>query len=119
MTPGDIHCLYKRPVWPKMDDSCYIWSGTAQSLVPSRDGVRKRLRVLADVKLFFTFLSFSQKQDVANVSVLYRYLHGKFSGELHSLIPPILTFTPRTRHVSHIGTNHPCSLLIPLLSSSI
>lgn len=47
--------------------------------------------------LFSTLQLLSYKQNVTILSLLYRYFHGRQSGELHSIVSPVQTFTTRTR----------------------
>lgn len=51
---------------------------------------------------------------VASISLLYRYLYGKYSNELHSIVPPTLTHPAKTRHPAYI---HPKSFSILLIRS--
>lgn len=70
------------------------------------------LRALVDDGLFSTIFHnrFLHRRNVASLSPLYRYIHGKYFDELHYLVPPDLTFTAKTHH----GSNPSHSLRIPL-----
>lgn len=61
-------------------------------------------------ELFSTLHPLSHKQNVASHLLLYHYFHGKCFNELHSLVPPVLTFTAKTHHAVYSGMNHPHSL---------
>lgn len=80
----------------------------------SLDRVQRRLRVVVGDKLFCTLQPFSHRRGVESLSLLYRYFNGKCSDEMRSLDPPVLNFTARTRHATHIAENHPQSPHIPL-----
>lgn len=56
------------------------------------------LRALVDDGLFSTIFHnrFLYRRNVASLSPLYRYIHGKYFDELHYLVPPDLTFTAKT-----------------------
>lgn len=34
--------------------------------------------------------------------LLYRYFHGKFSDELHPLVQPVISFTSKSSHATHV-----------------
>lgn len=46
----------------------------------------------------------SHKRNVANISLLYRYFHRKFSDALNSLVPLFQVFTDTTHHVVFTGS---------------
>lgn len=46
------------------------------------------------------------------LSLLDRYFHGKGSDDLQSLVPPVQTFTARTRQTPSTELNHPHFLRI-------
>lgn len=52
---------------------------------------------------------------IANQWVFYRYFHGKGLDEFNSLVPPVLTFTSRTRHATYSVSNYFHSLRISLI----
>lgn len=108
-------CFYKSYIKPKMEYCYHIWPGTAQSSFFSLDRVQKRLCVLVDDKIFSTFQLLSHRHNLTSLSLLYRHFQVKCSDELHSLILPVLTLTTRTRHATHIVTNLPYSLRIPMV----
>lgn len=69
-------------------------------------------------KTFFSILyPLSERRKVTSFSLLYRYFHGMCSAELPSLVSPVLTFTAKTRHVTHIMAKHPDSFCILQLCS--
>lgn len=49
-----------------------------------------------------------------NVPSLHCYVRSRFSGEQHSLVPSVQTFTSRTRQATYIKLIHPYSLHISL-----
>lgn len=96
--------LSKSQIRPKIEHCCDICARATQLSLSSLDRVQRRLRVVVGDKLFSTL----------QPSLLYRYFNGKCSDEIRSLVPPVLNFTARTRHATHIAENHPHSLHIPL-----
>lgn len=59
----------------------------------------------------FTQPSIYQPLNVTCPSLVWCYYHGKISDGLHSVIPPIETFTGTERHVTYIGKNRPLYLI--------
>lgn len=59
---------------------------------------------------FARFKPFSS--NVASLWLFYRYFHGHYSKDLHSLFPPVQTFTTATDHTIYTGANHPHRLFV-------
>lgn len=57
---------------------------------------------------------FPHRWNGTSPSLIY-YLHGKCSDKLHSLIPPVQTFTAMIHHMMYTGTNNAYSICIPLV----
>lgn len=47
------------------------------------------------------------RQNVASLSLLYRYSYGKCSDELYCLVPPVLILTVKTCNATRIVAKHP------------
>lgn len=45
----------------------------------------------------------SHRCKVANLSLFYRYFNVKYHDELHSIVPLVQTFTPKTHHAIYAG----------------
>lgn len=71
------------------------------------DRVQKRLHGLVGDDLFSTQQHISHSQDVASLSLRYRYSYREGPDEIQSLIPPLLTVTAKTRQGTHIVENTP------------
>ena len=108
LTPPAILYLYKSQIRPKMEYCCHLCGGAAQSTLTGLDRVQNRLRNLVGDELFSSLEPLSHRRDVASLSLLYRYFHGKCSDALHSL-----TFTARTRLATSTVANHPHFLRLP------
>lgn len=50
---------------------------------------------------------FPRQRNIASLSLLYRYLHDRFSGERYLLAPQVQNFTSRTLQGTYIDWNHP------------
>ena len=115
LTPEAMLYLYKSQIRPQMEYCCHIWGGAAQTSLSCLDRVQNRLRNLVGDDLFSTLPPLSLRRDVASLSLLYRYFHGRCSNELHSLVPPLQTFRVRTRLAAFTQSNHPYTLRSPLI----
>lgn len=70
-------------------------------------------------ELFSSLQLFSKRQDVASLSLLYSYFHGKWFGELHSLVSsaPDL-FSVATRCTTYTSVKPPRYVRSPIVSST-
>lgn len=95
---------------------CHISVGAAQlsHSIPNRDQIY--LRGLVEY-FFFTFQSLSQWRNVASLSLLYHYCHGKCSDELITFFLPVQTFTAWERHATFTDFNHFHFIYIPKFNS--
>ena len=57
-----------------------------------------RLTGLVGPELYSTLQPLSHRRDVVSISLFYRYFHGKWSTQLHSLVPPLHGFRRQTRY---------------------
>lgn len=57
-------------------------------------------------EFFLTLQPLTHKQNIVRLSVLYHCCHGKCSGELHSLVSPVMILTVKTDNVMYTETNH-------------
>ncbi len=115
LTPEAMLYLYKSQIRPQMEYCCHIWGGAAQTSLSCLNRVQNRLQNLVGDDLFSTLAPLSLRRDVASLSLLYRYFHGRCSNELHSLVPPLQTFRVRTRLAAFTQSNHPYTLRSPLI----
>lgn len=51
---------------------------------------------------FLLYNPLLQRSNIRSPLLLYHYLHGKYSNELHSLLPPVQTFKAKTYHANPI-----------------
>ena len=113
LTADAILYLYKSQVRPRMEYCCHIWAGAARKTLSCLDRVQNRLRSLVGDALFSSLQPLSHRRDVASLSLLYRYFHGKCSSELQSMVPPRQTFKRNTRLAKNTINNFLHSLSLP------
>ena len=80
-----------------MEDCCHLWAGCSQHALSTLDRIQSRMRGLVGDELFASLQSLSHRRNVASLSLFYRYIQGKCSEELHSLVPKKREFPIRTR----------------------
>ena len=115
LTPESILHLYKSTIRPKMENCCHLWAGASASVLSLLDRIQKRVANIIGPELACKLQPLSLRRDVASLSLLYRYFHGRCSSELSSLVPPLKTFNRRTR----LSTNsHPLTLSVPVSEKS-
>lgn len=67
---------------------------------------------------FYPRARLSHKRNVGNLSLLHSYVHVKCLDKLRYLIPPVITFTPRTQYTRNTVANYLHSLRIPHVRSN-
>ena len=118
LSPASILYLYKSQIRPKMEYCCHIWGGAVQTSLSCLDRVQRRLRYLVGDELFSTLPPLSHRRDVSSLSLFYRYYNGKCSQELQLLVPPMKTFSVRTRLAAATQELHPHALVNPRVKNN-
>ena len=96
----------------KLEYCSHIWAGSSKHELSSLDRIQHRIHGLVGTELFSSLDSLGHRRNVASLSLIYRYFHGKCADELHSLVPPIWEFTRMTRFAV-TNAAHPRLLNIP------
>lgn len=104
LTPDAVLYLYKGQIRPKIGNC----GKATQELLSCLDRVQNRLQSLVWDAFFSSPQPLSHKTDVAGLSLLYRYFHGKCLSDLQSIVPPCKAFTKK--HTTTITNNFPRSL---------
>ena len=112
LTPKAILYLYKSQIRPKMEYCCHIWASSSQHALSALDRVQNRMRGLLGDGLFSSLQPLSHRRNVASLALFYRYINGKCSDELHSLVPKKREF-PRCTRFADSSKRHPHFLVIP------
>ena len=102
--------LYKSLIRPCMEYCCHVWAGASSDALSLLDRIQKRICNIVGPDLASCLQPLSIRRDVASLSLLYKYFHGRCSSELSSLVPPLKVFNRRTRLSS---SSHPFTLATP------
>ena len=88
-----FHCpefalyLYKSTIRPCMEYYCHVWVGAPSCYLELLDKLQKRIRRTVGPSLAASFEPLAHRQNVANLSLFYRYYFGRGSSELAQLVP--------------------------------
>ena len=110
LSPSSILYLYKSAIRPCIEYCCHLWAGASAGPIHLLDRIQNRIVNIIGPELSLNLCSLSHRRNVASLSLFYRYFHGRCSGELRELVPPLKTFLRATRHSSQA---HRFSVKIP------
>lgn len=71
------------------------------------DRFQNHLRDLEEADTFSNLQRLSQGSNVTSLLQFCRYFNGKYSDEIHSLVPQIEKFTTRAHHITITWSNQP------------
>ena len=74
--------LYKSTIRPCMEYCCHLWAGAPSCYLNLLDKVAKRICRTAGLSLAASFETLVHCQNVASLSLFYRYYFGRCSSEL-------------------------------------
>lgn len=98
-----------------MEHCCCMWLGDTQSLFSSLDFISVNATLGTMNYILICGLSCTDETSLASGNS--KDFQGRFSNELHSLIPPVNNFTARKRHAVDTGLNHSHSPCIPWIKN--
>ena len=102
--------LYKSTIRPCMEYCCHIWAGAPSCYLDLLDKLQKRICRIVGPSLATSLEPLAHHQNVASLSLFYRYYFGRCSSELAQLVP--LPFSQgRSTHYSE--RLHDFSVTIP------
>ncbi len=97
-TPSQLLTLYKAQIRPTMEYCSHIWSAAPKHTLMLLNTVQKRaIKLINDPALTRNLDGLEHRRSVGDLSLFYRYYHGKCSEELARMIPPRVAPTRRTR----------------------
>ena len=102
--------LYKFTIWPCMEYCCHVWSGGPTCYLEILDKVQKLICRTFGPSLAASIQPLAHCQNVASLSLFYRYYFGKCSSELAQLVP--LPFS-QGRSTAYSDRLHYFSVTIP------
>ena len=102
--------LYKSTICPCMEHCCHIWVGAPSCYLELSDKLQKQICRSVGPSLAASLEPLDHHQNVASLSLFYRYYFGRCSSELAQLVP--LTFS-RGRSTRYSDRLHGFSVTIP------
>ena len=110
LSPEVALYLYKSTICPCMEYCCHIWPGAPSCYLDLLDKLQKRICRIVGPSLAASLESLAHLQNVASLSLFYRYYFGRCSSELAQLVP--LPFS-RGRSTRYSDRLHDFSVTIP------
>ena len=112
-TSRQILQIYKSFIRPCMEYCSQVWGGAAETTLKMLDSVQKRaIRVIRNPQLTTELDTLKHRRDVADLSVFYKYFHGKCSDEIEGLKPERYV-PPRTSRQVTKSHNKRVNLITP------
>ena len=87
LSPGVALYLYKSTIWPCMEYCCHIWAGAPCCYLELLDKIQKWICRTVGLSLAGSLEALAHRQNVASLSLFYRYYFGRCSSELAQLVP--------------------------------
>ena len=110
LSPEVALYLYKSTIRQCMEYCCHVWNGAPSCFLELLDKLQKRICRTVAPSLAASHEPLAHCQNVASLSLFYRYYFGRCSSELAQLVP--LPFSPdRSTHYS--DRLHDFSVTIP------
>ena len=104
-TPQQLLMLYKAQIRPSLEYCSHVWSSAPKHTLGLLDSIQKRaVRLIGDPELTNNLESLEHRRRVCDLTLFYRYFHGKCSADIASSIPPRAVYGRNTRRTT---TSHP------------
>ena len=87
LSPKVALYIYKSTICPCMEYCCHVWAGAPSCYLDLLDKLQKRICGFVDPSLAASLESLAHHQNVASLSLFYRYYFGRCSSELAQLVP--------------------------------
>ena len=87
LSPEVALYLYKSTLHPCMEYCCHVWAGTPSCYLELLDKLQKRICRTAGPSLVASLEPLAHCQNVASLSLFYRYHFSRCSSELAQLVP--------------------------------
>ena len=110
LSPEVALYLYKSTICPCMEYCCHVWAGTPSCYLDLLDKLQKRMCRIVGPSLAASLEPLADRQNVASLSLFYRYYFGRCSSELAQLVP--LPFS-QGRSTCYSDRLHDFSVTIP------
>ena len=87
LSPEVALYLYKSTIRPCMEYCCHVWAGAPSCYLDLLDKLQKRICRIVGPSLAASLEPLAHHQNVASLSLFYRYYFGRCSSELAQLVP--------------------------------
>ena len=87
LSPELVLLSYKSTIRPCIEYCCHVWSGAGKCYLNLLDKLQRRICNVVGPELSASLQSLAHRQDVASLSLFYRYYFGRCSSELSELVP--------------------------------
>ena len=87
LSPEVALYLYKATIWPCMEYCCHVWAGAPSCYLELLDKLQKRICRTVGPSLAASLEPLAHRQNVASLSLFYRYYFGRCSSKLAELVP--------------------------------
>ena len=110
LSPEVALYLYKSTICPCMEYCCHVWAGAPRCYLELLDKLQKRICRTVGPSLAASLEPLAHRQNMARLSLFYRYYFGRCSSEFAQLVP--LPFS-RGRSTRYSDRLHDFSVTIP------
>ena len=110
VSPEVSLCLYKSTIHPCMEYCCHVWAGAPSCYLDLLDKLQKWICRIFGPSLADSLEPLAHRQNVASLSLFYRYYFGRCSSELAQLVPLLFSRGRSTRYSDRL---HDFSVTIP------
>ena len=86
LSPEVAQFLYKSTIHPGMEYSCHVWAGAPSCYLELLDKLQKRICRTVGPLFAASLEPLTHRQNVASLSLFYRYCFGRCSSELAQLV---------------------------------
>ena len=87
LSPEVALYLNKSTIWPYMEYCCHVWAGAPSCYLELLDKLQKGICRTVGPSLAASLDPLARRQNVASLSLFYRYYFGRCSSELAELVP--------------------------------
>ena len=100
-TPQQLLILYKAQIRPSLEYCSHVWSSAPKHTLRLLDSIQRRaIRLIGDRELTENLDSLEHRRQVGDLTLFYRYFHGKCSADIARLIPPRAVHSRSTRRTT-------------------
>ena len=110
LSPEVALYLYKSAIHPCMEYCCHVWAGAPSCYLDLLDKLQKRICRIVGPSLAASLEPLAHRQNVASLSLFYRYYFGRCSSELAQLVPLPFSWVRSTHYSDRL---HDFSVAIP------